>query len=193
MAQVRKRTDSTVLPQSVQKVFGCCFKLTSRPGRAYLARPVGRAAAARLRVEESPGSMEKRWRLTAAGGDPRESATENRPPGRAPARVKRCGKSAPRCRQRQWQGKPRREQDRIGAARDGQPSQGSPPRLPGLVARDPSRGGSQRNGRHVGAFGRRPYRTRLTGRLDLRFLPCADDQPAGMPAIPRADFTSRQA
>ncbi len=25
--------------------------------------------------------MEKRWRLTAAGGDPRESATENKPPG----------------------------------------------------------------------------------------------------------------
>ena len=31
-------------------------------------------------VEESPGSMETGWRLTAAGGDPRESATENRPP-----------------------------------------------------------------------------------------------------------------
>ncbi len=166
---MRKRTDSTVPPQSVQKVFGCCFKLTPMPRAAYLAPPVGRAAAARSRVEESPGSMEKRWRLTAAGGDPRESATENRPPGRAPARVKRGGKRAPRCRQRQWQGKPRREQDRIGAARGGQPPQGSPPRLPGLVARDPPRGGSQRNGRHVGAFGRRPYRTRLTGRLDLLF------------------------
>ena len=36
-------------------------------------------------VEESPGTMETGWRLTAAGGDPRESATENRPPeGLAP-------------------------------------------------------------------------------------------------------------
>ena len=31
-------------------------------------------------VEESPGSLMTRWRLTAAGGDPRESATENIPP-----------------------------------------------------------------------------------------------------------------
>ena len=72
------------------------IELTSRPdGRCrdegFVARPL---------VEESPGSMEIRWRLTAAGGDPRESATENRPPcagfGRSAARVKRCGKSAPR-------------------------------------------------------------------------------------------------
>ena len=33
-----------------------------------------------------------------------------------PARVKRCGKSAPRPWQQGWQGKPHREQDRIGAA-----------------------------------------------------------------------------
>ncbi len=32
-------------------------------------------------AEESPGSTEIRCRLTAGGGDPRESATENRPPG----------------------------------------------------------------------------------------------------------------
>jgi hypothetical protein len=32
------------------------------------------------------------------------------------ARVKGCGKSAPRCRQRQRQGKPHREQDQIGTA-----------------------------------------------------------------------------
>ncbi len=51
-------------------------------------------------VEESPGSMETGWRLTAAGGDPRESATENRPPEGfgLTVRVKRCGKSAPRLR-----------------------------------------------------------------------------------------------
>ena len=34
----------------------------------------------RARVEESPGSMDERWRLTAAGGDPRDSATEIKPP-----------------------------------------------------------------------------------------------------------------
>jgi len=33
-------------------------------------------------AEESPGSKDQRWRLTAAGGDPRESATEKRPPAR---------------------------------------------------------------------------------------------------------------
>lgn len=31
-------------------------------------------------VEESPGSMLTRWRLTAARGNPRDSATENKPP-----------------------------------------------------------------------------------------------------------------
>jgi hypothetical protein len=31
-------------------------------------------------LEESPGSTEIRCRLTAGGGDPRDSATENKPP-----------------------------------------------------------------------------------------------------------------
>ncbi len=30
--------------------------------------------------EESPGSMEARCRITSGGGDPRESATESKPP-----------------------------------------------------------------------------------------------------------------
>ncbi|AGK56423.1 hypothetical protein HYPDE_23688 [Hyphomicrobium denitrificans 1NES1] len=65
--------------------------------------PAGRAAAAGLRcgeagskgsqarypVEESPGSMMTRWRLTAAGGDPRESATENIPPAYAASQLRR--------------------------------------------------------------------------------------------------------
>ena len=67
-------------------------------------------------VEESPGSMETRWRLTAAGGDPRESATESKPPRLAGVRVKGCGKSAPLRRRRRRQGKPHREQDQIGVA-----------------------------------------------------------------------------
>jgi hypothetical protein len=83
------------------------------------------ARAARLwRGEESPGSTEARCRVTPGGGDPRESATENIPPSPCgplrgiawAARVKWCGKSAPRRRQRRWQGKPHREQDQVGAA-----------------------------------------------------------------------------
>src|SRR5690606_28188474 len=35
------------------------------------------------------------WLLTATRGDPRESATENRPPVVRPVRVKRWGKSPP--------------------------------------------------------------------------------------------------
>src|SRR3954468_8862289 len=34
----------------------------------------------------------------------------------AAVRVKGCGKSAPRLRQRRWHGKPHREQDQIGTA-----------------------------------------------------------------------------
>jgi len=69
------------------------------------------------RGEESPGSTETRCRLTAGGGNPRESATESKPPTglRPAARVKGCGKSAPRLRQRRRHGKPHREQDQIGA------------------------------------------------------------------------------
>ena len=70
------------------------------------------------RGEESPGSTETRCRVTPGGGDPRESATESKPPRRRFAgrrvRVKGCGKSAPRPRQRGRHGKPHREQDRIG-------------------------------------------------------------------------------
>ena len=72
-------------------------------------------------LEESPGSTEAWCRVTPGGGDPRDSATENRPPAYAltrfkRVRVKRCGKSAPRSRQRERHGKPRQEQDQIGMA-----------------------------------------------------------------------------
>ncbi len=80
-------------------------------------RPDGRCR--RRTVEESPGSTGIRCRPTAGGGDPRDSATENKPPAQGPqgaprARAKRCGKSAPRPWQQGRQGKPHREQDRIG-------------------------------------------------------------------------------
>lgn len=100
-----------------------------------------------------------RCRSTTGGGNPRESATESRPPSRQDfgpgltARVKGCGKSAPRPRQRGRHGKPHREQGRIGAAggvtrkRDGRGGIPAPP--PGLAARSGWRHPLQRNGRPV--------------------------------------------
>src|SRR5262245_25798171 len=59
------------------------FRGTSWPdGRCRANRLCGRKRP----VEESPGSRDRRWRLTAAGGDPRESATENRPPAQGDLR-----------------------------------------------------------------------------------------------------------
>ncbi|SCY68687.1 hypothetical protein SAMN02927923_01966 [Microvirga guangxiensis] len=62
--------------------------------------------------------MEARCRITSGGGDPRDSATESRPPRkdlRIPeVRVKGCGKSAPRTQQCGRHGKPHQEQNRIG-------------------------------------------------------------------------------
>jgi len=54
------------------------------------------------------------WSLTATGGDSKESATENIPPGASGVRVKRRGKSSPLFRRRKRQGKPHPEQDQIG-------------------------------------------------------------------------------
>src|SRR5229473_8569693 len=87
-----------------------------------VSRPDGRSRYGRKAAgEESPGSIDIRCRITSGGGDPRDSATENEPPafalrGFGAVRVKRCGKSAPRVRQRKRHGKPHREQDRIGTA-----------------------------------------------------------------------------
>ena len=72
-------------------------------------------------LEESPGSTESWCRVTPGGGDPRDSATENKPPTYAltrygGVRVKRCGKSAPRSWQQERQGKPHQEQRQIGVA-----------------------------------------------------------------------------
>jgi hypothetical protein len=91
-----------------------------RPLRPTLPSSASGGGSGRGIGEESPGSMDKRCRITSGRREPRESATENEPPRRvasAAARVKRCGKSAPRRRQRRRQGKPHREQDRIGTAR----------------------------------------------------------------------------
>ena len=88
-----------------------------------VSRPDGRSGKSRKGAgEESPGSMDERCRITSGEGNLRDSATEIIPPAEARkggrrVRVKRCGKSAPRFRQRERHGKPHREQDRIGAAR----------------------------------------------------------------------------
>ena len=110
---------------------GATRPLTRSPLHPIHGVSVGRTAAAR-EAEESPGSMDMRCRITSGGGDPRDSATENKPPRFSPTnplprlrgrvgeggavRVKRCGKSAPRWRQRWRHGKPHREQNRIGTA-----------------------------------------------------------------------------
>ena len=87
------------------------------PHHRGVSRPDGRSRYGRKAAgEESPGSIDMRCRITSGGGNPRESATENEPPRFGEARVKRCGKSAPRFRQRRRHGKPHREQNRIGTA-----------------------------------------------------------------------------
>ncbi len=98
--------------------------------------------------EESPGSLEARCRITSGGGDPRDSATESKPPsGFDPGvRVKGCGKSAPRSWQQERHGKPHREQDRIGAARRVKPPVSFPDEPPGLVARGAWRQAPEMNG-----------------------------------------------
>ena len=93
-----------------------------KPHAGCVSRPDGRSRYGRKAAEEeSPGSIDIRCRITSGGGNPRDSATENEPPsfaltGFRRVRVKRCGKSAPRVRQRSRHGKPHREQDRIGTA-----------------------------------------------------------------------------
>ena len=144
-----------------------------RPRRlpsARCRRPDGRSR--REAGEESPGSTGTRCRVTPGGGDPRESATESRPPAgarlrpRLRARVKGCGKSAPRRRQRRWHGKPHREQDQVGTTAP----------APARVRRRPVSGPVVRVGRARLVATRVPEewpspgpragdRTRLTGRL----------------------------
>ena len=126
---------------------------------------VGWMAAVLSGMEESPGSTEKRRRITSGGGDPRESATESKPPLASllpEVRVKGCGKSAPRWRQRRRHGKPRREQNRIGTTGFYRPA--SPGRRPGWLLE--TAGNDRPRGMAI-ARRKAPYRTRLTGRLAL--------------------------
>jgi len=85
-------------------------------------------------------------------------------PFRWQVRVKRCGKSAPRGRQRSRQGKPHREQDRIGMTRGRKPSGPLQPRRPGWLLE--TAGNSRPRGMVVTRGSNSPpYRTRLTDRL----------------------------
>src|SRR5690606_28852547 len=65
--------------------------------------------------------MRQGCRVTPGGGDPRESATENRQPPLGAVMVKRWGKSPPRDWQQDRHGKPHPEQCRIGASRGAGP------------------------------------------------------------------------
>ena len=96
---------------------------------------------------------------------------ERTAPSPEEVRVKRCGKSAPRVRQRKRHGKPHREQNRIGTAtRDVRASDNSAGRC---QARRPGRlleATCKRCPRGMAVTYRLrkqavPYRTRLTGRL----------------------------
>src|SRR5246127_5395320 len=103
------------------KSLGRGFDRATAAAQISCCQTVGWPLFAGARGEESPGSTEVRCRVTPGGGDPRESATESTPPARLRhagrvARVKRCGKSAPRRRQRRRQGKPHPEQNQVGAA-----------------------------------------------------------------------------
>ena len=59
------------------------------------SRPGGRVGPGNRFAEESPGSTGQGRLLTATRGDPRESATESRPPAGWPVRVKRRCKRPP--------------------------------------------------------------------------------------------------
>ena len=73
--------------------------------------------------------------------------TALRSEGRSGVRVKGCGKSAPRSWQQERHGKPHREQDRIGAARERETAASRlSDQPPGLVARGAPQGAPQMNG-----------------------------------------------
>ena len=94
----------------------------------------------------------------------------NRPAGFGPrVRVKGCGKSAPRTRQRGRHGKPHREQDRIGTTRRSSARPRFQASRPGWL-REAAGNGRPRGMAATFAANAGPYRTRLTGRLTPSFL-----------------------
>ncbi len=115
--------------------------------------PDGRVPGPWSMCEESPDSTRQRCRVTPGRGNPRESATEIKPPfadrvRSAEVRVKRWGKSPPRDGQPDRHGKPHREQCQIGTAH----GLALAPRS-GSAARACWRQQAQRNGHHRGLPG----------------------------------------
>ncbi len=92
------RVDGMIDPETRSQLAGLLDPLGRQPSQARVRRLDGCTRAGNRAGEESPGSTETRCRITSGGGDPRESATENRPPAwlARTARVKRWGKSPPR-------------------------------------------------------------------------------------------------
>jgi hypothetical protein len=80
-------THARVLTMDEDNPHGPSLLDLTSPG-AYLplaSWPDGRLLITRERQrEESPGSAETGRRVTPGGGDPRDSATENEPPGTCP-------------------------------------------------------------------------------------------------------------
>lgn len=129
------------------------FKLTL-PARAPISCLSSRPGGRGVRAEESPGSTDERRRLTAAGGNPRDSATESKPPERLLVMEHKPGKGE-RVRQERTaspatamagQTPPGARPNRGGTRFRPQGPSGPPP---GLVARGGARAPPQRNGRHV--------------------------------------------
>jgi hypothetical protein len=102
-------------------------------------------------MEESPGSTETRCRIISGGGDPRESATENRPLtgfGRSKGETVRQERTARTVTDAARQAPPGARPNRDGAS----PVSGLPS---GSVARGAWRQASQRNGHPSGFTARR--------------------------------------
>jgi hypothetical protein len=129
----------------------------------------------RCRITSGEGSSPRK-RGSTSGKVPQRADRRFSPQGSEAVRVKGCGKSAPRRRQRRRHGKPHREQNRIGTARDTPPRErrGGPRidvriRPSGWVARSAGQPAFQMNGRHAPGLPDQavlaPHRTRLTGRL----------------------------
>ena len=76
------KVDGMADPETRALLAGCLTRWEERPSSGPRVRRLdGCTLPGNREGEESPGSTETRCRLTAGGGDPRESATENRPPG----------------------------------------------------------------------------------------------------------------
>lgn len=132
----------------------------------------------------------QRWRKVRA---PWKRGGGQRPPGVTPgtvqqktnrqpadfglwvARVKRCGKSSPRDRQRKRHGKPHREQDQIGMAGSGGNAGSKPASRPAIRVGRSRRPAMAAPDEWPSRSPRAPDRTRLTGRLVTIFS--ADKRP----------------